>query len=119
MSKYSNPPTTLANLTTKRGCGFILKRLSDLTIATRKGVYVGTHYQNRAINSDGTFCNGYHSMLWSFLRDEGYIEVCNGKICETTRMAFHGRTRCTAVVGNPPTYRLTSAGKALLKKISR
>ena len=84
---------------------------------TRKGVYAGTKYEPRTIHN-GKLDAGYHSLLWSWLRNQGYVRVESGYVYNTYRPAFCDRhTPCTAVCGNrgkAPVYSITDAGLELL-----
>ena len=71
-------PTTYKRITPDRGCGFILKRIYELTEApgrerfawpTKKDVYFGTPWYNRP---------GFASLLWSSLIKDGLIESDGG-----------------------------------------
>ena len=71
-------PTTYKRITPDRGCGFILKRIYELTEApgrerfawpTKKDVYLGTPWYNRP---------GFASLLWSALIKDGLIESDGG-----------------------------------------
>lgn len=106
-------PTTCKNLIPSKGAGFILCRLADKGPLTRRGVYTGTKYEKVAIK-DGKFVSGYHSLLWSWLRDNKYISVESGNVYDTFRHAFNGRTQCTAVGGKEPVYGITDAGLELV-----
>lgn len=76
-----NNPTTYKRITPERGCGFILKRIYDLTEnpkmprgsyaahPTKEDVYLGTPWYHRP---------GFASLLWSSLLEDGLIASDNG-----------------------------------------
>lgn len=109
----SGAPVDGSRLNLSKGSGFILKRLLSGP-KTRKEVYEGTPYEKKAIK-DGKFVHGYHSMLWAWLRDMGFIGVETGKVYDTTRPCFGGSTTpCTAVAGRNPVYEITDFGVRFL-----
>lgn len=77
----SGAPTTYNRITPDRGCGFILKRIYDLTEnpnmprgsycknPTKQDVYRGTKWANRP---------GFASLLWSAMIHDGLIESDDG-----------------------------------------
>ena len=71
-------PTTYKRITPKNGCGFILKRIYDLTYdnqcgdpVTKKEVYAGSKWEGREKH-------GFASLLWSALLKDGLICSVDG-----------------------------------------
>ena len=76
-------PTTYNRITPVRGCGFILKRIYDLTEnpnmprgtycknPTKQDIYCGTSWANRP---------GFASVLWTALLEDGFIESEDGMV---------------------------------------
>ena len=85
-------PTTYKRINPKNGCGFILKRIADLTenanlprgmyckSPTKQDVYLGTPWANRP---------GYASILWSSLISDGLIASDDGKTEYEPYRGFH------------------------------
>lgn len=113
----SGAPTTYNRIIPDRGCGFILKRIADLTVnpkakrPTKQDVYAGTSWANRP---------GFASLLWSSLIKDGLIES-NGGMLEYKYYKFYkrssvgtravGRGEGTGGVGYTVRYRLTDKGR--------
>lgn len=110
-------PTTYNRIIPGRGCGFILKRIADLTVnpkakhPTKQDVYAGTSWANRP---------GFASLLWSSLIKDGLIES-NGGMREYKYYKFYksssvgtravGRGEGPGGVGYTVRYRLTDKGR--------
>lgn len=117
-------PTTYTKIVPERGCGFILKRIYDLTEnpnmphgtycknPTKQDIYCGTSWANRP---------GFASVLWGSLIKNGLIES-NGGMQEYKYYSFykhpHVGTRATGhyEAGNGYTvrYHLTPKGRGVL-----
>jgi hypothetical protein len=117
-------PTTYTKIVPERGCGFILKRIYDLTEnpnmprgsycknPTKQDVYCGTSWANRP---------SFASLLWSSLIKDGLIES-NGGTQEYKYYKFYKRssvgTRATgryeASNGYTVRYHLTPKGRGIL-----
>ena len=120
MNRYGRP-TTYKRITPDRGCGFILKRIYELTEAPgREGradprkidVYLGTPWYKRP---------GFASLLWSSLIKDGLIET-NGGTQEYKYYSFykhpHVGTRAAGRyahgIGYTVRYHLTPKGRGIL-----
>lgn len=120
----SGAPTTYKRITPDRGCGFILKRIYDLTEnpnmprgtycknPTKQDIYCGTSWANRP---------GFASLLWGSLIKDGLIEP-NGGVQEYKYYSFfnHSHVWMRAAghyeAGNGYTvrYHLTPKGRGIL-----
>lgn len=119
-------PTTYKRIVPDRGCGFILKRIYELTEAPgllprpwpRKiDVYRNTRWYNRL---------GFASLLWSSLIKDGLIESDGGMqeykyckyCCYSFRRCFEVKTRAAGRYergrGYTVRYHLTSKGRGVL-----
>lgn len=128
----SGAPTTYNRITPDRGCGFILKRIWDLTEdptntfppslptgpnPTKQDVYRGTKWANRP---------GFASLLWSSLIKDGLIES-NGGVREYKYYKFYqrssvgtravGRGEGPGGVGYTVRYRLTDKGRKVFMEM--
>lgn len=120
MNRYG-APTTYKKIVPERGCGFILKRIYELTEAPgcerfawpRKiDVYLGTPWYNRP---------GFASLLWSSLVKDGLIESDGGmqeyKCCSFFKRSHIG-TRAAGHyahgIGYTVRYHLTPKGRGVL-----
>lgn len=122
MNRYGCP-TTYKRIVPDRGCGFILKRIYELTEAPgllprpwpRKiDVYLNTRWYNRP---------GFASLLWSSLIKDGLIESDGGMqeykyCCYSFRRYFEVKTRAAGRYergcGYTVRYHLTSKGRGVL-----
>lgn len=70
----SGAPTTYNRITPDRGCGFILKRIAEISAKnrppTKEQVYTGTKWANRP---------GFASLLWTSLMEDSLIASVDGK----------------------------------------
>lgn len=120
MNRYG-APTTYKRITPGRGCGFILKRIYELTEAPGRerfawprkiDVYLGTPWYKRP---------GYASLLWSSLIKDGLIES-NGGMQEYTYCSFYKNPRTgmrasgryAYGIGYTVRYHLTPKGRGIL-----
>ena len=120
MNRYG-APTTYKRITPDRGCGFILKRIYDLTEAPgrerfawpmKQDIYHGTKWANRP---------GFASLLWSSLIKDGLIESDGGMQeykCYSFFNHSHVGTRAAGIRGcgakYTVRYHLTSKGRGVL-----
>ena len=89
-----NCPTTYTKIVPERGCGFILKRIYDLTEnpkmprgsyaahPTKEDVYLGTQWYHRP---------GFGSLLWRSLVRDGLIESDDGSMEYRPQGSFYHR----------------------------
>lgn len=114
-------PTTYTKIVPERGCGFILKRIYELTEAPgrerfawprKKDVYLGTRWYNRP---------GFASVLWSSLVKDGLIESDGGMQeykCYSFFRRSHVGTRAAGLRGcgvkYTVRYHLTPKGRGVL-----
>lgn len=124
MNRYSTP-TTYKRIVPDRGCGFILKRIYELSkdfwssdflycadvYPTKQDVYAGTRWANRP---------GFASLLWSSLIKDGLIES-NGGMQEYKYCSFYRNPRIgTRAAGRyahgkyAVCYHLTPKGRGIL-----
>lgn len=120
----SGAPTTYKRITPERGCGFILKRIWDLTEnpniprgtyckkPTKQDVYCGTKWVNRP---------GFASLLWSSLIKDGLIEPNGGmqkykyhSFCMRSHVGTRAAGRYTPGIGYAIRYHLTPKGCGVL-----
>ena len=122
MNRYG-APTTYKRITPDRGCGFILKRIYELSETSgreydadsdprRQDVYFGTKWANRP---------GFASLLWSALIKNGLIEsnggIQNYKCCGwfyNSHIAYRAAGTYVPGAGYTVRYRLTPFGRAVL-----
>lgn len=116
-------PTTYTKIVPERGCGFILKRIYEMTedpklphgvgsYPRKKDVYLGTPWYNRP---------GFASLLWSSLIKDGLIES-NGGMQEYKYYKFYKRPsvgtraagRYAYGIGYTVRYHLTPKGRSVL-----
>lgn len=123
MNRY-NRPTTYKRIVPDRGCGFILKRIWDLTEnpnippgtyckkPTKQDVYCGTKWANRP---------GFASLLWSSLIKDGLIEPNGGmqkykyhSFCMRSHVGTRAAGRYAPGIGYAIRYHLTPKGCGVL-----
>lgn len=119
MNRYGRP-TTYKRITPDSGCGFILKRIYELTEAPgllprpwprKKDVYLGIPW----------WYNGWGSLLWSSLIKDGLIES-DGGMQEYKCYSFFKRShigtraagRYSPGIGYTVRYHLTPKGRGVL-----
>lgn len=122
-------PTTYNRITPVRGCGFILKRIYDLTEnpnmprgtycknPTKQDIYCGTSWANRP---------GFASVLWTALLEDGLIESEDGMAeydgnysCFQRRGKKYARANGHYEFGHGWTvrYRLTDKGRRIYNEM--
>ena len=115
LGKTTGKPTTWRKLKVDRGCGYILMQLSSRGPLTRKDVYTEGRYAGR-------YGEGYHSLLWTALIENGMVEPINGWFVRTKVACFGGyvnTTRVNSFTEAAPKYRITPKGMAVLACIKK
>lgn len=110
---HRSGPVNYSRICIKCGSGFILSRLAVLGPSTRRQIYENSIYEKR-------YSDGYHSVLWKTLIEDGLIEATNSRKITTKRRSFSGYTETTEIRSyskNSPIYQLTEYGKNILEKI--